>query len=277
MHITEIHFHPIIMDYVLPVGNRYNSNHRHVAPPELPHRFSMMAVLVTHGMWEEIMGQKINDSELNGDYPAVAVSWWSVLEFANRLSRKHGLPEVYDTSHIVFEGHAEDGTLYTKSGLPKINAPNEDIYQTTGYRLPNVCEQMYVRAGDNPSSRPEEYAYGGGRAVNKEFFPGVNDSNFLDYAWVEQNSGGTAMPVALRLPYIVQGHEFYDLDGNVEEMSNIYYIDDNGTIDGTRMGCNFMTHKDNYPKEIYRRTNRLDPNWRDDDLGFRLVRNLPKK
>ena len=85
-------------------------------PVILTHPIEVQSTPVTQNQWVAIMGEnpshfsKGEDSvvlnlngkpiELQPDHPVESVTWWSVLEFANRLSERHGLQPSYDLSGI---------------------------------------------------------------------------------------------------------------------------------------------------------------------------------
>ena len=188
---------------------------------------------VTQKHWAEIMGEnpsyftKGEDSvaldfhgkniELQPDHPVEMVTWWSILEFANRLSEKHGLPPTYDLSDITWEpgSRAENGTLRPVSGQRQSdtvrvyakgkshNPYKGDIYyQVEGYRLPTEAEQKYMLQGGESIK---------GDSLFKD------ESDFQNFAWYRDNSGNKTHPVGLLQPIVIDGKNFYDLYGNVRE------------------------------------------------------------
>ncbi|MCY4643037.1 MAG: formylglycine-generating enzyme family protein [Bacteriovoracales bacterium] len=171
---------------------------------ELTHDIEVMSHPVTQKQWAKLMGNNPSKfsggegsltMEVNGksitmrpDNPVEQVKWREALEFANRLSERHGLKPAYDLS---------------VEGEVSVNAPRGDIYLAEGFRLPTEAEQEYIlRAG--------------GTAKGKYHF-GNDESKLEKYAWFHKNSGGTTHPVGDRLPLVIEGFEFHDVIGNVRE------------------------------------------------------------
>ena len=178
--------------------------------------FEMMSTSVTQQMWLNVMGKLPLQLYDGPDYPVVNVSWWSILEFANRLSIQHNLPPTYNLSDIKdFTGDPALGTLKPNDEDAageklKINASEGSIYFSKGYRLPTVYESIFVRTDR-------------GRSTTK-FFTGMNEENLKDYVWYDEDPGTPYHPVAELLPFIIDGKEFFDLMGNLLE-----YLNDVGT------------------------------------------------
>ncbi len=152
------------------------------------------------------------------DNPVEQVTWWAAIEFANRLSIQHGYRPAYDTNEIVFHQgtSAEAGNLFPASreeGLKlKINAPNNDIYQAEGYRLPTEAEYGYVLS-DLPHFE---------RAYSE-----ISDGELLHFGWFKVNSGGQTHPVGTTAKaFEINGHKFHDLIGNVFIWINDWHCHD---------------------------------------------------
>lgn len=83
------------------------------------------------------------DSPESGQCPVADISWWSALEFANRLSRMAGLEECYDLRACP---PAPAGELVC-DGPVAVNAPGGDPRLCVGYRLPTETEWVHAALG----------------------------------------------------------------------------------------------------------------------------------
>ena len=246
----------------------------------LTNPIEVMSTPVTQKQWVEIMGENLSNFSkggdsivvnvkgksirMNPDHPVERTSWWSALEFANRLSEKHGLKPAYDLKGVTWKKgtQAENGTLQREKGEVKIN---RDYYQSEGYRLPTEAEQEYLlRAG--------------GKSRGKYHF-GDKEKDFKHYAWYRKNSAGTTHPVGELRPLVLEGREFYDLHGNVWEWGMDRYV-------GTLLGGDNPLHTSSAPDRVVRGGSWFGsarylrsadrgyfyPEGRDFSVGFRLVR-----
>ena len=238
---------------------------------ELTYDIEVMSMPVTQKQWAELMGNNpshFTDGEgsrileVNGksitmrpDNPVENVEWRDALEFANRLSEKHGLKPTYDLS---------------VKGEVRVNAPEGDIYRARGFRLPTEAEQEYIlRAG--------------GTAKGTYHF-GNDESKLEKYAWFAKNSNGITHPVGDRLPLVIEGREFYDVIGNVWEWG----WDERGDkLPKGRNPANALSNSSGgyhivrggsweYDAQSLRSAYRSShiPLWRNDYVGFRLVRTI---
>ena len=236
---------------------------------ELTHPFEVMSTEVTQWMWVEIMGDnpshfkdgkdsvvisvKGKEVRLQPDHPVENIDFASMVEFANRMSRLHGFKEAYILKGKNYE----------------VNAPDGDIYQTEGYRLATQAEFQYLLRNAGQSS--------------ERYFPGLNDKNFSQYAWTQENADKQTHSVATRLPLIIQGYEFYDLLGNVLELNHDFVSETpvfgvnpqvpDGTGYGTRSarGGDWGHNIEALATYFYFGN---PEDGKGDNLGFRLVRTL---
>ena len=177
----------------------------------LTHDFEVMTVAVTNKMWEDLMGESLSSQQ---NRPVANITWWSALEFANAYSIKNNLPTVYLTAEIKHKpfSSAANGTLEIKSLAEKlklkINAPDDDIYQAKGYRLPTEAEQLFLLSNRGQSAgdyfnnfTPEEMRRHAcfGKDVFKD-------------PYVEE--------VGEHIAFMVGGFAFYDLYGNAKEFTS---------------------------------------------------------
>ena len=203
----------------LPVGpGRFFMGEEKKVEVTLTNSIEVMSTQVTQKQWVEIMGEnpsgfsdgkdsivvniKGKSVRMNPDHPVEKITWWSALEFANRLSEKHGLKPAYDLKGVTWiKGtKAENGTLQREKGEGGIN---KDYYQSEGYRLPTEAEQEYLlRAG--------------GKSRGKYHF-GDKEEDLKHYAWYRENFVGRTHSVGELKALVLEGQEFYDLHGNVWE------------------------------------------------------------
>ena len=139
-----------------------------------------------------------------------------MLEFANRLSERHGFHPAYDLSGITWESGTwpEGGTLrpVEDNEVDKIRVyakgksydpyRGDIYYQVEGYRLPTLAEQMYMLRG--------------GEKVKSEKFL-KNEANLAKHVWYYGNADKRTHPVGLLQAIVIDGKRFYDLFGNVAE------------------------------------------------------------
>jgi sulfatase modifying factor 1 len=208
----------------LPSGSFMMGDERQKRKVSLTHPFQMMSTPVTQNHWVDLMNENpakfIHGADsivigINGkpiamqpDNPVESISWWSAIEFCNRLSIRAGLKPAYDLSAVKFESgtRAENGSLKpegNQQNMVRVNEGDENIYLTEGYRLPTDAEAEYVL-----------------RALGKsdgDFYFGDQKLDLLAHAWFDENAGGTTHPVAQLKSLSVSAGEIYDLHGNVGE------------------------------------------------------------
>jgi len=150
----------------------------------------MLKTEVTQGLYESVMGE--NPSKFNcKDNPVEMVSWFDVIYFCNKLSKKNGLTPVYAVdgeTNVTKWNYKPHQRNLLDGKITQNNAAN-------GYRLPAREEWEYAARGG------ENYK-----------FAGSNDIE--EVAWHYGNSGKETHPVAQKK---ANGYGLYDMSGNVWE------------------------------------------------------------
>jgi formylglycine-generating enzyme required for sulfatase activity len=241
---------------------------------EITKPFAMMATQVTQLIWAKLkiaMGErdlsKVNPSKfktgtgsmtvnvegidmpMKPGHPLEQVSWDDVKEFIDGLNL---LSIAYDvkTQKLLTElipGHQKG-----------------DIY-------------------DFPTDAQWEFVMRDRGNANKIYFDRDEETDLANYAWFDKNSGQQTHAVAWHNPRIIDGKQFYDLEGNVMEWTKDSWdgissllggkdpIGTNGSYrvlrgGGWRYGARYLRSGDRAHG---------DPGGRDYDVGFRLVRTRP--
>lgn len=285
---TEVPFRKMILQKI-PKGSFKMGEEKDI-PVELTHDFYMTDTHITQAQWVELMGENPSEFkegknsvtiQVNGknirfqlDHPVENVSWWSVLEFANRLSIKHGLKPVYDLSKVQFQEDtkAEDGSWQAldekeAAKLLKINSSSEDFTGTEGYRLATEAEYEYVLTNLGTSKGL--------------YFFGDSEEELKDYAWIDKNSEVKTHAVAEKKAFLIKDQAFYDLHGNVwswvwgwkEDLK--CGKDPIGSQTGfyrVLRGGDWLLSGSQYLRSAYRFF--ILPTYRSDNAGFRLVRTV---
>ncbi len=137
---------------------------------------------VTQAEYQQVVGSN-NPSHFTGDdrRPVENVSWFDAVEFCNRLSKREQLSPFYD-----------------------IKGQEVRIIGGHGYRLPTEAEWEYACRAKTTTP----------------WWFGPEESRLGEFAWYDQNSGGTTHPVGKK-----SANEWglYDMHGNVWEWCQDWY------------------------------------------------------
>jgi len=262
-------YYKLVIDMVqIPGGsfamgnNDYNTNENPVHTVTLSN-FYMGKYEVTQEQWTTVMGSNpsnFKDSPVSGEVqnkrPVEYVSWYDALVFCNKLSMLEGLSPAYRISGST--DPAVWGTVPTNSNSTW-NAV-EIVTGSNGYRLPTEAQWEYAARGGKGS--PGNYTYSG-------------SNNLGDVAWYPSNSGDKTHEVGKKTP---NGLGLYDMSGNVMEWCWDRYGSYSSGAQTDPMGAatssSYRVDRGGSWGNSMRSTERtIDlPDFRDDNLGFRLVR-----
>lgn len=255
---------------------------------------------VSQDIWVDIMGDnpshhlngrnkkgvKIDGKyvQLLSGYPVENMTWWSALEFTNRISKRYGLDPTYDFRDIIFEKgtSAANGSLQRVSGDLRINS--KSIYEHSGIRLPTEAEQEFL------------LTRGGCQEI---VYPFGNNPDSIDrFATIRNSSDHNTQPLNVRKYIKINNRPFYELTGNVQEWSSdLYYYDllgginperpfsskpvafddageDSSTIWIVVRGSDYMSSLDEAQSHAKRAYIKFDANDRYPFIGVRLVHSL---
>ncbi|MDW3651049.1 MAG: formylglycine-generating enzyme family protein [Bacteroidia bacterium] len=191
------------------------------------------------------------------DYPVAYISLLDAARYCNWLSARKGL-----SSYYMIEDDDDQGFSI------KISAAKE------GYRLPSEAE--WVLAASYGNSRNidtgvRDYKYAG-------LFP-YKKKKLSDYAWFEQNN----VQKVRTKGYISYRKRIYDMNGNVAEWCwsrfgplkeyNQKVSEVNSETEVVVKGGSWAN--DSRRLEISNRSTHF-PNYKDDKIGFRVVRSVPE-
>ncbi len=176
---------------------------------------------VTRASWAAAGGllreQKANaDSEpcTDADCPVDAVSWYSMLWYANEQSKKAGLPTCYDLS--TCSGTPASATdEFTCTAVVPTPA---DLTACRGYRLPSEAEFEYTLKAASPTTF---WTGAIQRYKTDSPLPAPLDPALDKIAWYVGNSANAAGKYTLHPVGKKERNPWgpYDLFGNVEEMT----------------------------------------------------------
>ena len=208
-------------------------------------------------------------------YPAYYVSWYDAIVYCNLLSKHDNLNPVYSV------GGKTDPTKW--NGIVGNS--------TTGYCAPSDCD-WYVVTDDTkngwrlPYEAEWEYIWREGNLDNENQHTYCGDDNPGKVAWYTPNSSGKTHVVKTKKPNSL---EIYDMCGNVWEWMNDWHswpIPSDTPITGvtyeTADPKNHVTRGGGYRSGTIDSANAITAsgarnsstnNYRNDDLGFRVVRN----
>ncbi|MBW6513416.1 MAG: formylglycine-generating enzyme family protein [Candidatus Syntrophosphaera sp.] len=167
---------------------------------------------LTQAGYEQIMKENpSHDYGVGPSYPVYRVSWFDAIEYCNRRSIQEGITPCY--SYGNYGADPDSWPTGWNANYQNQNFLNCN-WSAPGYRLPSEMEWMFA-------------AKGGNQSLNF-IYSGSNDVDLV--AWYNENSGGVAHIVGLKVPNELG---FHDMSGNLWEWVWDFYFATYPTSDQT--------------------------------------------
>ena len=225
----------------------------------------------TQEMWMEV--EETNPSYIRGEKkPVNYITWWTALQFCNKISKKYNLEPVYNITYDDFDSPI---LKINQIGESPVEPNKADFKKTEGFRLPTEVEwEWFARGG--------EVAIQDG-TFNKVYAGSDNPKKVVVHFF---SSGQELREVGIKLPNQLG---LYDCCGNVNEWCydtcTSYGI--HNTIDNLKNGLLYtykLNEKDRSVKGGYYSSNAdeckitcrkgRDSFDRETSISFRIVRTV---
>jgi formylglycine-generating enzyme len=152
--------------------------------------FQMSETEITQAQFRDMVGNLPGQSNTGDDLPVTGLTWYTVMDFCNRLSLKEGLQPVYAMTILSVDTQIYDATVTAD-------------FSKNGYRLPTHTERVWAARGQADFSYPWSS-------------DGNNGLAYSGFAWCTGNAAvdGRPRPVGHANP---NNYMLFDMAGNVDE------------------------------------------------------------
>ena len=218
--------------------------------------------------------------------PVEGVTWYDAVWYCNALSEKEGLTKAYNIEVTEVKQASGKTGYYIYSANVTLNK------NANGYRLPTEAEWEYAARGGDPTKEDWNYVFSGADTAEGVSYDNANNSGLDSVGWYNYNNK-TGTTGNSNVTSHVSGKEthqvgkkdhnrlgLYDMTGNVKEWCYDWYetvnTGEESDPTGATSGSNRVYRGGSwyyYASEASvsdRDSN--SPNYRDGNLGFRVVR-----
>ncbi len=175
----------------------------------LTRSFELSVTEVTQRQWVSLIQANPSHDGPCETCPVETVNWWESLAYSNAVSDAAGLPRCYTLEGC--DGVPGEGM---ECGSVRVNAPDGNVYECEGYRLPTEAEWEYAARGGTQTA----FFNGVISVVDCEFDPVLDMSG-----WYCSNSQSTKL-VGQKS---VNSYGLYDVHGNVYEWVWDWFVSEN--------------------------------------------------
>ena len=209
---------------------------------------------VTQALWEAVMGEGSNPSWFKGPRrPVEGVSWYDAVAFCNRLNA------LEDKNQVCYFSDDECTQPYGLEGELPVAGPMHYKPTLGAFRLPIQAEWEYAALG-GPLNQGCA-CIGSDRCKDVAWFRGIR--------YVQNKDTGETQPVGLLQPNCLG---LYDMEGNVSEWC---WDEAASTSPNETPLFRKLCGECWADKKVKDQENQTgNPEYRDDDVGFRLARHF---